>query len=94
MRKPLAKYTSEEWASFYNDYVQKHLMKKLDIQPCVHIPDCIKILVNLDNENYENSSEVKIDVETMRGYKLGVLRGIVCQRHFAIFSINAASTLP
>ena len=51
MRKLLAKYTSEEWVSFYNDYVQKHLMKKLDIKPCVHILDCTKILVNPDNNN-------------------------------------------
>lgn len=36
-------------------------MKKLDIQPCVHILDCAKVLVNLDNDNYENSSVVKID---------------------------------
>ena len=62
MRKLLAKYTSEEWASFYNYYVQKHLMKKLDIQPCVHLLNCTKILVNLDN--YENASVIKIDVET------------------------------
>lgn len=75
MRKLLAKYCSEEWVSFYNDYVQKHLLNKLDIQPCIHILDCTKILVNLDNEHYENSSVVKIDGETMRGYKLGVLRG-------------------
>ncbi len=54
----------------YNDYVQKHLMKQLDIQPCVHILDCTKVLVNLNNEN---SSVVKIDGETMRSYKLGVL---------------------
>ena len=77
MRKLLAKYTSEEWVSFYNDYVQKHLMKKLDIKPCVHILDCTKILVNPDNNNYENASVVKIGGETMRGYKLGVLRGIL-----------------
>ena len=77
MRKLLAKYSSEEWISFYNSYVQKHLMKKLDVQPCIHILDCTKILVNLDNGNYENSSVVKIDGETMRGYKLGVLRGVL-----------------
>lgn len=64
-------------ATFYNDYVQKHLMKKLDIKPCVHILDCTKILVNPDNNNYENASVVKIGGETMRGYKLGVLRGIL-----------------
>ena len=62
MRKLLAKYKSEEWVSFYNSYVKEHLMKKLDIQPCIHILDCTKVLVNLDNDNYENSSVVKIDV--------------------------------
>ena len=77
MRKLLSKYTSEERVSFYNDYVQKHLMKKLDIQPCVHILDCTKIPVNLDNNNYENASVVKIDGESMRGYKPGVPRGIL-----------------
>ena len=77
MRKLLAKYKSEEWVSFYNSYVQEHLMKELDIQPCVHILDCTKVLVNLYNDNYENSSVVKIDGEAMRGYKLGVLRGIL-----------------
>ena len=77
MRKLLAKYTSDEWVSFYNSYVQNCLMEKLDIQPCIHILDCTKILVNLDNENYEESSVVKIDGKTMRGYKLGVLRGVM-----------------
>ena len=52
-------------------------MKQLDIQSCIHILDCTKVLVNLDNENYENSSVVKIDSEAMRGYKLGVLRGVL-----------------
>ena len=36
-------------------------MKKLDVQPYIHILDCTKVLVNLDNENYGNSSVVKID---------------------------------
>ena len=76
MRKLLAKYKSEEWGSFYNSYVQEHLMKELGFQPCIHILDCTKILVDLDNDNYENSSVIKIDGENMRGYKLGVLRGI------------------
>ena len=77
MRKLLGKYNSEEWGSFYNSYVREHLMEELDIQPCVHILDCTKILVNLDNDNYVDSFVVKIDGETMRGYKLGVLRGVL-----------------
>lgn len=77
MRKLLAKYSGGEWVAFYNNYVQEHLEKKLGIQPCIHILDCTKILVNLDNENYENSSVARIEGETMRGYKLGVLRGVL-----------------
>ncbi len=61
MRKLIAKYSGEEWASFYNAYVQEHLCPKLDVQPYIHILDCTKILVNLDNDNYENSSVVKIE---------------------------------
>lgn len=77
MRKLLLKYTSEEWISFYNSYVQKYLMPKLNIKPDIHILDCTKIPVNLQNENYENSSVVKIDGEVFRGYKPGVLRGVM-----------------
>lgn len=77
MRRLLAKYSSGEWVDFYNNYVQEHLEKNLGIQPCIHILDCTKVLVRLDNEHYENSSVVKIDGETMRGYKLGVLRGVM-----------------
>ncbi len=77
MRKLLAKYSSEEWVSFYNHYVQNHLMEHSKIQPSIHILDCTKIPVNLDNDHYEESSVVTIEGETMRGYKLGVLRGIL-----------------
>ena len=77
MRKLLSKYTSEEWVSFYNNYVHDCLMSKLDIKPNIHILDCTKIPVNLHNENYENSSVVKIEGQVFRGYKLGVLRGVM-----------------
>ena len=53
MRKLLTKYSSEEWVSFYNSYVQKHLMEELSIQPYIHILDCTKILVKLKNDNYK-----------------------------------------
>ncbi len=46
MRRLPAKYKSEDCTSFYNDYVQKYLMKELDIQSCVHILDCTKVLIN------------------------------------------------
>ncbi|EOS21308.1 hypothetical protein C804_06038 [Lachnospiraceae bacterium A4] len=60
MRKLLLKYTSEEWISFYNSYVHNCLKSKLDIKPNIHILDCTKTPVNLQNENCENSSVVKI----------------------------------
>lgn len=39
MRKLIAKYSSEEWFSFYNHYVQDFLLNKLGLQPCIHILD-------------------------------------------------------
>ena len=77
MRKLLTKYSSDDWVSFYNCYVQQHLLKQLRLLPSIHILDCTKVLVNLDNDHYENSSVIKIDGENLRGYKLGVLRGIL-----------------
>lgn len=53
MRKLIAKYSSGEWVSFYNRYVQDILKETLEVQPCVHILDCTKIPVNLDHEHYE-----------------------------------------
>lgn len=76
MRRLVKKYSSWEMVSFYNNYVQDYVLKKLKVQPCIHILDCTKIPVNLENSNYENSSVVTIDGETIRGYKLGVLRGV------------------
>jgi len=77
MRRLVSKYTSDEWVSFYNHYVQDFLVGGLGPRPCIHILDCTKIPVNLDNDNYEESTVVKIDGETTRGYKLGVLRGLL-----------------
>lgn len=77
MRKLISKYSADEWISFYNRYVQEFLLKKLELQPCIHILDCTKIPVNPENENYEDATVVKIDGKTFRGYKLGVLRGLL-----------------
>lgn len=77
MRKLVAKYSSEEWVSFYNRYVQDILKETLGVQPGIHILDCTKIPVNLENENYEEASVVKINGKSFRGYKLGVLRGLL-----------------
>ena len=53
MRKLIAKYSSEEWISFYNDYVQKQVLETMQLQPSIHILDCTKIPVNHNNENYK-----------------------------------------
>ena len=77
MRSLLAKYSVDEWISFYNSYVQQQVFPKCEFSPTIHILDCTKIPVNLSNENYECSGVVKIDGESIRGYKLGVLRGVL-----------------
>lgn len=71
------KYNSEEQVSFYNHYVQDYVLGNLGVQPYIHILDCTKISVNLSNTNYENSFVVTIGGEILRGYKLGVLSGVM-----------------
>lgn len=45
-------------------------------KPRIHILDCVKMPVNIKNENYELSSVINYEGTPMRGYKMGVLRGI------------------
>ncbi len=73
----LKEYQNEDLMKYYNGVVQKHIMPLKDIKPNIHILDCTKIAVNLDNENYEKSS-VSVDRKgnAMRGYKLSSLRGL------------------
>lgn len=80
MRNLIKKYGDTEKNEFidsYNHYVQNVVMPSLDISPSIHILDCTKIKVNLDNANYENSEVIKDDGETIRGYKLGTIRGLM-----------------
>jgi hypothetical protein len=79
MRNLIDKYGSTEKNEFiksYNHYTQNVVLPSLNISPSIHILDCTKIKVNLDNANYENSEVIKIDGESVRGYKLGTLRGL------------------
>ena len=77
IRHLLGKYTNDDLIEYYNSAVQKHIMPLRDIRPNIHILDCTKIAVNIDNENYEKSSISKDrEGNTMRGYKLASLRGI------------------
>ena len=77
VRHLLGKYTAEELIDYYNDVVQNRIMKHKDIEPNIHILDCTKIAVNIDNQNYEKSS-IALDRKgvAMRGYKLASLRGL------------------
>jgi hypothetical protein len=77
MRNVVAKYESKDFVDSYNHYVQDVVMPTLNIYPSIHILDCTKIHVNLDNANYENSEVISDDGEPIRGYKLGTLRGLM-----------------
>ena len=80
MRNLIDKYDTTEKNEFidsYNHYVQNVVLPSLDISPSIHILDCTKIKVNLDNSNYENSEVIRDDGEFVRGYKLGTLRGLM-----------------
>ena len=76
IRHLLGKYKQGEMINGYNKYVQEYALPKMGIDTNVHILDCTELEVELKNENYENSSVVKIDGRTRRGYKLSTLRGI------------------
>lgn len=60
---------------YFNELFLK-IIKRLDKRPKLHILNCTKIEVNINNTNYENSS-IALDKNNnkMRGYKVGVLRG-------------------
>jgi hypothetical protein len=77
VRNFVSKYKADELISYYNDYVQKFVHKELELLPNVHILDCSKLEVPLENNNYEESGVLKVrDKEVTRGYKLATLRGI------------------
>ncbi len=79
IRHLLGKYNWEDMFNYYNDVVQYHIFKMTKLSPDIHVLDCTKIKVNIDNKNYENSS-MTYDHNTnkpYRGYKLSSLRGIV-----------------
>lgn len=61
---------------FYNRYVQQHVLPSRNMIPDIHILDCTKVEVNLNNENYELSEVVKDQDGVHRGYKMGNLRGL------------------
>jgi hypothetical protein len=77
IRGLLKKYTAEEFINLYNDYSKK-VYETLDVKPYIHVLDCTKIEVNLENTNYEKSEIVKDDDGVVkRGYKIATLRGLM-----------------
>lgn len=79
----IGKYDADDLISGYNDTLQHHIMKKMDMIPDIHILDCTDLEVNFDNSNYEGaglsySKRTKDGTQTKaRGYKLATLRGLV-----------------
>lgn len=77
VRNFINKYESEEFIDSYNHYVQNTVLPGIGISPSIHILDCTKLKVNLNNTNYENSEVISVDGKAIRGYKLGTLRGLM-----------------
>ena len=73
----LNKYKESDFINGYNKTVQDFIFPKMKVEPDIHILDCTKIEVNLNNVNYEGS-EVGLNKEgnAARGYKLSTLRGL------------------
>lgn len=77
IRHLIGKYSSDELFLSYNNIVQDHIMRTLDIQANIHILDCTKLPVYEKNYNYEDVGLYRDDYEFIKGYKLSTLRGIV-----------------
>lgn len=77
IRHLIGKYDANDMFDYYNEVVQNHIFKTMDICPDIHILDCTKIAVEYFNANYEGST-IAIDRKgnKMRGYKIASLRGL------------------
>lgn len=78
IRKMLNDMEPQDLIRWYNRVVGAAYLRQADYKPCIHILDCTKLVVNLDNENYEGSGVVEDkEGEYERGYKLGSLRSLL-----------------
>lgn len=78
IRHLFERYNFQDYFAYYNNAVQNHTMPKMELVANIHILDCTKLEVNFDNKNYEGAAiATDSDGNTMRGYKLATLRGIV-----------------
>ena len=72
----------KEEIEFNNDFIKffnkitKSYLSKAGIESNIHILDCSVLDVNLDNCNYEGSSVTYKGGKKLRGYKIGLLRGV------------------
>lgn len=65
LRNVVTKYKAEKFIASYNNYVQNIVMPEVNITPQIHILDCTKIKVNLNNTNYENSEGLSMMMEKL-----------------------------
>ncbi len=76
------KQNDKEEIEFNNDFIKafnkitEEYLSKAEIESNVHILDCSVLDVNLDNSNYEGSSVTYKGGKKLRGYKIGLLRGV------------------
>lgn len=71
--------TTLEFNNYYIKYCNEfnhELLNKSNTTCNIHILDCSVLDVNMDNENYEGSTITQKGGKKLRGYKLGLLRGI------------------
>ncbi|MCF8002483.1 MAG: transposase [Halanaerobiales bacterium] len=76
IRNLINHYQAQDFVNFYNNYAQVTL-EDLNYDPALHILDCTKVDVNVDNDNYENSTVINDDGDLRRGYKIASLRGLI-----------------
>ena len=84
IRAMLGRYEQEDKnnINFNNDFIKrfnevtKTIIEINNTECNIHILDCSVLDVNLDNPNYEGSSTTYKGGKKLRGYKIGMLRGI------------------
>ena len=76
LRSLLGKHQANEFVEGYNRCVQEHILPHVGMTADVHILDCTKLDVKLENANYEGSSVITDENGKRRGYKLASLRGL------------------
>lgn len=77
LRFLIGKYEPADILGAYNRVLQRAIVTRPDLQPTIHILDCTKLEVNLNNENYQMATIGRDkDGRVTRGYKLATIRGI------------------